>query len=184
MIACPQCKPGDVVGADGDIYEWHPSIYRTQCSGQLGGSARCGAPYLVEAGFWDLGQANPWAILNTAAGVMNDWRTYAGWYGGSVLTGAGGAVVANLRLMHVAVGTLEGNVHFAFEAEGTWMHGLLIPGTDEVVATEGLAEGFANGAVRIPVPVLYPEVVLPEVGTSMTNCFTGMCSAVLRGWSF
>jgi hypothetical protein len=62
------------------------------------------------------------------------------------------------------------------------MHGLLAPATDEVVATEGLAENFAEGATQIPVPVLYPEAVLPDAGTSMTSCFTGMCSAIARGW--
>jgi hypothetical protein len=84
--------------------------------------------------------------------------------------------------MHVAVGALEGNLHFAFESGGTWVHGLLVPATDEVVATEGLAESFAEGATQIPVPVLYPEAVLPDAGTSMTSCFTGMCSAIARGW--
>lgn len=115
---------------------------------------------------------------------MNDWRTYAGWYGGSIVTGAGGALVANLRLAHVAVGEFEGNLHFAFESEGTWMHGLLGPGTGDVVATEGFAESFAQGAVQLPVPVLYPEAVLPETGDSMANCFTGACSAIARGWGF
>ncbi|HXJ87437.1 MAG TPA: RHS repeat-associated core domain-containing protein [Candidatus Binatia bacterium] len=120
--------------------------------------------------------------LRSAAGTMNDWRTYAGWYGASLLVGGGGAIIANVGTMHVAVGALEGNLHFAFESGGTWMHGLLVPATDEVVATEGLAESFAEGATQIPVPVLYPEAVLPEAGTSMTNCFTGMCSAIARGW--
>ena len=122
--------------------------------------------------------------LRSAIGTMNDWRTYAAWYGASILVGGGGAIIANTSTMHVAIGELEGNIHFAFESEGTWMHGLLVPGTDEVVATEGLAESFAEGATQLPVPVLHPEAVLPEVGTSMTNCFTGMCSAILRGWGF
>jgi hypothetical protein len=150
----------------------------------MGGSINCGAPYWIETGYWDLGEADPWAILNTAAGVMNDWRTYAGWFGGSVLFGGGTALVSNLTSMQVAVGTLDGNAHFAFAVDGTWMHGLLIPGTNQVVMTEGLAGSFAEGATQFSVPVLYPEAVLPEAGEGVSNCFTGMCSAFFRGWGF
>ena len=103
-------------------------------------------------------------------------------YAGSALGGAAGAFAGNLGLMKVAGGSFEGNIHFAFGVNGAWMHGIDTGG--EVIATRGLASGFAANAIRIPWPVLYPEAVLPEAGSSMTNCFTGMCSAIARGWGF
>jgi RHS repeat-associated protein len=88
--------------------------------------------------------------------------------------------VASLPTMDIAVGTVDGNLHFAYGAEGAWYH---VVGTGaDAFQTSAYAAQFADSAYTFSVPVLSTEGIAPELGEGAANCFTAVCGAFLRGW--
>jgi hypothetical protein len=118
------------------------------------------------------GAANTAVQYTTAATI----GAYAAGLSLPTLIGGGG-------IAQVAIGTNEaGGIHFAVGVDGAWMHGTPLIFLDGIEMQSFRAADFAASAFKLSIPVLNPGAVLPEAGELVTNCFTGVCSAVLRGW--
>jgi hypothetical protein len=85
--------------------------------------------------------------------------------------------------MQVAVGAAEGNLHFAFGVNGTWMHAVSDTIGGFFMTTHGAA-AFAEGAFQFSLPILDTTAVLPEAGAAASNCFAAVCSGFASGWFF
>jgi RHS repeat-associated protein len=119
------------------------------------------------------------------AGCAAMWRRAPGFVGGvaagGVFAGAGGAALASLEWMQVAVGTVDGNLHFALGANGMWMHAVS-DAAGGFFMTTARAASFAAGAFQFSLPVFDASTVLPEAGAAASNCFAAVCNGFLSGW--
>lgn len=99
----------------------------------------------------------------------------------SGLAGGLSSAAASLEWAHIAVGEFEGNIHFAFEADGQWAH-YLEDWNGEMRLSRWFVRDFVENAKIIPVPVLNTGGIMPAAAETAANCFTGACSALWGGW--
>jgi hypothetical protein len=128
------------------------------------------------------------ALGQSGAYTIEDPRFVLGFYGATAAAAAAieaPAALASLDSMDVAAGlTEEGELHFAYGAEGQWAH-FVGEGADGFETTHNAAS-FAENAFKFRLPVLSTESIIPgvEAGatTCSTNCFLAVWNAFLRGW--
>jgi hypothetical protein len=95
--------------------------------------------------------------------------------------GAGAATVSTLPSIDIAVGFADGSLHFAFGADGAWVHAVSDT-VGEMFVTSHRAAAFAEGAFQFSLPVLNSSAVIPAAGAAAYNCFTAVCSGLVNGW--
>jgi RHS repeat-associated protein len=120
--------------------------------------------------------------------LANQVSGQAGWIGTpagvAAFYGASAAIagLGSLETMDVAVGEIDGNLHFAYGVDGEWFHFMSVPGGSGYQAPAMAAEFAADSWFTFPLPVMNSGAVLPEFAAGAANCFTAVCGGFLRGW--
>ena len=181
-----------------DIYTWskglglwgggspfHGSVAASQSGKNVPstGALNVPGPPAAKSDPWDGHYMLQAMFQSPEAGEFKAAYTTVQWASAYDAIAAAPVVLDSAGIAQIAVGTTErGGIHFAVEAEGTWMHGTTTFAGDGIEMTSQFARTWAQGAFRMPIPVLNSGAVLPEEGAAVSNCFTGVCSAILRGW--
>jgi RHS repeat-associated protein len=125
-------------------------------------------------------------ILNSAGDWVTAGAAYTAVVGGTIATGGLlGEALADLPAVDVGIGPTEGVAnpfHMTYGVDGTFQQGLLVNGQMQVTEGSFAEATFAEQPIQLSVPVLHPEAVLAPEGASVTNCVTGACAAIIRGW--